>query len=98
MSIPVPQLSATTSAPCSTMKAAARSGSMPIIVRNVEPSSVTSYAIEPMTHGAPASLAAVDGEEQLLQGSLGLDDERVGAGADQGFRLLCERAPDLHPR
>jgi hypothetical protein len=31
---------------------------MPIIVRNVLPSSVTSYAIEPMTHFAPAAFAA----------------------------------------
>ena len=40
------------------MNSAARSGSTPIIVRNVEPSRVTSYAIEPMMHGAPAFRAA----------------------------------------
>ena len=42
MDCPMRTVGATMCAPCSSMNSAARSGSMPIMVRNVEPSSVTS--------------------------------------------------------
>ncbi len=51
-----------------------------------------------MTHGAPASLAAVDGQAQLFERRLRFDDDGVGAGVDERLGLFGERAPDLRPR
>ena len=48
-----------------------------------------------MTHGAPASCAAVIARQQLFERRLRLDDEGVGAGPDQRLGLLGERAPDF---
>ena len=65
------------------MNSAARSGSTPIMVRNVEPSSVTSYAIEPMTHGRAGLFRRLDPEQQFFERCLRLDDDGVGARIDQ---------------
>ena len=47
--------------------------------------------MEPITHGAPASLAAAMAEADLLQRGLRLDHDGVGAGVDQRRRLLAKR-------
>ena len=48
-----------------------------------------------MTHGAPASFAAVNAEPQLFERRLRLDDDGVRAGVDQRLRLLTERLAHL---
>ena len=51
-----------------------------------------------MTQRRPASRAAVDAEAELFEAGLRFDDDRVGAGVDQGLRLLGERVADLRLR
>ena len=48
-----------------------------------------------MTHGAPASFAACDAQQQFLERRLRLDDDGVGAGIDQRLGLLVERVAHL---
>ena len=43
-------------------------------------------------------LRAAMPEAQLLERRLRFDDDRVGAGVDQGLRLLGERVAHLRPR
>jgi hypothetical protein len=46
--------------------------------------------MEPITQAAPASFAACDPDAQLFERRLRLDDDGVGAGIHQRFRLLGE--------